>query len=515
MTAEAALSAHSDPAPNRPMLMMSIMGAMVMTVLDQTIANVALPHMAGSVSASQDQIAWVLTSYIIAAAIMTPTTSWLADRFGRKAVFMVSIVGFTSASALCGAAQNLDQIVIFRVLQGASGAAMAPLSQAVMLDLYPYHRRGPVMALWSMGIMIAPICGPILGGWLTESFSWRWVFYINLPVGVLAGLGIWTFLHEAAPTHKVRFDIMGFALLSLMLGSFQLFLDRGQNNDWFQSPEILIEAALAALALVLFVIHTLTTDAPFLPLELFKDRNFAAATVLGLAVGLLVFSVMALLPPMVQTLLGYPVMTAGFLSTPRGLGSLVSMAAAGQLVMRVDPRYLITAGLSLFALSFLGMSTFNLQMDSWTIIWTGVVQGLGTGLVFTPMTMVAFASLAPHLRTAGTGLFTLVRNLGNSVGISIMEATFVRQAQVAHANLADNVYPMNPNALAALGGPEGMASPAALAALNGQVTAQASMVSYVDVFHLMFLTTLAAIPLVFLLRKPPAIQAIEEPISAE
>jgi DHA2 family multidrug resistance protein len=510
-----ALNTPSAPAPNRPMLMVSIMGAMVMTVLDQTIANVALPHMAGSVAASQDQIAWVLTSYIIAAAIMTPTTSWLANRFGRKPVFMVSIIGFTTASALCGAAQNLDQIVLFRILQGASGAAMAPLSQAVMLDVYPYNQRGPIMALWSMGIMIAPICGPILGGWLTESYSWRWVFYINLPVGILAALGIWTFLHEEAPDHKVRFDAMGFALLSLMLAAFQLCLDRGQNQDWFQSPEIVIEAGLAAVALVLFVIHSATTDNPFLPVELLKDRNFTAATVLGLAVGLLVFSVMALLPAMVQTLLGYPVMTAGFISTPRGLGSLVSMAVAGQLVMRIDPRYLITTGLVLFALSFLGMSTFNLQMDSWTIIWTGVVQGLGTGLVFTPMSLVAFASLAPNLRTAGTGVFTLVRNLGNAAGISIMEATFVRQTQVVHSSLAENINATNPNVAAAMGGMGGGGGPGMLAGLNGQVTAQASMVSYVDVFHLMFITTLAAIPLVFFLRRPAIAPSVAEPMAAD
>jgi len=222
----------TEPAVNRTMVLISIMLAMIMTVLDQTIANVALPHMAGSVSASADQISWVLTSYIIAAAIMTPTTSWLAGRFGRKQVFLVSIIGFTIASAMCGAAQNLEQIVLFRVLQGAFGAAMAPLSQAVMLDAYPLEERGPIMAIWSMGIMVAPIVGPVLGGWLTDDFSWRWVFYINLPVGVLCVLGVSSFLHEHKAPSKVRFDFMGFTLLSTMLAAFQLFLDRGQNNDW-------------------------------------------------------------------------------------------------------------------------------------------------------------------------------------------------------------------------------------------------------------------------------------------
>jgi MFS transporter, DHA2 family, multidrug resistance protein len=514
MTAQTAPHLLDQPAPNRPMMMISIMGAMIMTVLDQTIANVALPHMAGSVSASADQITWVLTSYIIAAAIMTPTTSWLASRFGRKQVFLVSIIGFTAASAACGAAQNLDQIVIFRVLQGGCGAAMAPLSQAVMLDAYPYEERGPIMAIWGMGIMIAPICGPILGGWLTDNFTWRWVFYINLPVGVFAAIGVWTFLHEEDRGHRVRFDIMGFALLSLMLGAFQLCLDRGQNKDWFQSPEIVVEAGLAGLALVLFVIHSLTTDDPFLPLDLLKDRNFTAATVLGLAVGLLVFSVLALLPTMTQTLLGYPVMTAGMVAAPRGIGSLISMAVAGRLVGRVDARILIIGGLLLFAASFLGMSTFDLQMDSWAIVWTGVVQGLGTGLVFTPMSVLAFATLAPNLRTYGTGVFTLVRNLGNSAGISIMEATFVSNTQVVHARLAGGISPENPNAVAALGGASAMSSPVTMAGLNGQVTAQASMVSYIDVFHLMFLTTLAAIPLVLLLRKPTG-PPTAEPVAAD
>ena len=491
------------------MVLISIMLAMIMTVLDQTIANVALPHMAGSVSASADQISWVLTSYIIAAAIMTPTTSWLAGRFGRKRVFLVSIVGFTVASAMCGAAQNLEQIVLFRVLQGAFGAAMAPLSQAVMLDAYPIEERGPIMAIWSMGIMVAPIVGPVLGGWLTDDFSWRWVFYINLPVGVLCVLGVSTFLHENKHPSKLRFDFMGFTLLSTMLAAFQLFLDRGQNNDWFSSPEIVIEASVAAVALVLFAFHTFTVEKPFLPIELLKDRNFITATGLAMAVGLLMFSVMALLPGMTQTLLGYPVMTAGLVQAPRGVGSLISMFFAGRLVGRVDTRLLIMSGLGLFALSFLGMSHFDLQMDSFSMIWTGFVQGLGMGFIFLPMTTLAFATLAPSLRGDGTGVFTLVRNLGNAAGISIMEAVFVRNTQVVHARLTEGLTVYNPLARPSLG------SQASMAALDGQVTRQASMVSYVDVFHLMFLATLAAIPLVLLLRKPKDRIADAEPMLNE
>jgi DHA2 family multidrug resistance protein len=491
------------------MVLISIMLAMIMTVLDQTIANVALPHMGGSVAASPEQITWVLTSYIIAAAIMTPTTSWLAGRFGRKQVFLVSIIGFTIASAMCGAAQNLEQIVFFRVLQGAFGAAMAPLSQAVMLDAYSLEERGPIMAIWSMGIMVAPIVGPVLGGWLTDNFSWRWVFYINLPVGVLCVLGVSTFLHENRRTSSLPFDAMGFALLSIMLAAFQLFLDRGQNNDWFSSREIVIEATVAVVGLILFAFHTATTERPFLPVELLRDRNFVTATGLGMAVGLVVFSVMALLPPMTQTLLGYPVMTAGFVQAPRGVGSLISMFFVGRMVGRVDTRLLIISGLSLFALSFWGMSHFNLQMDAFSMVWTGFAQGLGMGFIFLPMTTLAFATLPPHLRGDGTGVYTLIRNLGNAAGISIMEAVVVRNTQVVHARLTQVLTPDNPMAAPSLTTPMG------LAGLDAEVNRQAAMVSYVDVFHLMFLTTLAAIPLVLLLRKPRDQFVSSEPMAAD
>jgi DHA2 family multidrug resistance protein len=491
------------------MVLISIMLAMIMTVLDATIANVALPHMAGSVSASADQITWVLTSYIIAGAIVTPATGWLAGRFGRKRVFLVSIAGFTAASALCGGAQSLDQIVLFRLLQGAFGACMAPLSQAVMLDAYPYEERGPVMAIWSMGIMVAPIVGPVLGGWLTEDFTWRWVFYINLPVGVVCAIGVSTFLHEHKHAEKLRFDFMGFGLLSVMLAAFQLFLDRGQSNDWFNSTETVIEATVAAVALALFAIHTFTADRPFLPVELLEDRNFVTATCLGLAVGMLVFSVLALLPPMTQTLLGYPVMTAGMIQAPRGVGSLISMFFAGRLVGRVDTRLLIIGGLSMFALAFFGMSHFSLEMDAAPIVLTGFIQGLGLGLVFLPMTTLAFATLPPQLRADGTGVYTLVRNLGNSAGISIMEALLISNTQVVHSRLVEKLTLDNP-----LAAPH-LASQASMAALNGEVTRQSMMVSYIDVFHLMFIVTLAAIPLVLLMRKPADQIPPTEPMGAD
>jgi DHA2 family multidrug resistance protein len=492
-----------EPAPNRTMIMISIMLATIMTALDTTIANVALPHMAGSVSASADQITWVLTSYIIATAIVTPMTGWLAGRLGRKQVFLISIIGFTLASALCGAAQSLEQIVLFRVLQGVFGAAMMPLSQAVMLDTYSLKERGPVMAIWGMGVMVAPIVGPVLGGWLTDDLSWRWVFYINLPVGALCVVGIMTFIHEQKHEQKIPFDVMGFALLSTALAALQIFLDRGQSNDWFQSSEILIEATVAGLALFLFVVHTFTVRRPYLPVELLGDRNFVTATLLGLAVGLLVFSVLALLPPMLQTLLGYPVLTTGIVTAPRGIGSVISMFLAGRLVGRFDTRLIIIAGLGLFAVAFFGMSDFSPQMDASMIVWTGFVQGLGTGLVFMPMTTLAFATLDPSLRADGAGVSTLVRSLGNSAGISIMQAMYTRNVEVVHSRLVEPLRPDNPFARAPyLPGPFSLTDPRGLAALNGAVNRQASMVAYIDVFHVMALATLAMIPLVLLLRKP-------------
>ncbi len=491
------------------MVTISVMLATIMTVLDTTIANVALPHMAGSVSASADQITWVLTSYIIATAIMTPMTGWLAGRLGRKRVFVISIIGFTLASALCGAAQSLEQIVIFRVLQGVFGAAMGPLSQAVLLDTYPAEERGPAMAIWGMGIMVAPIVGPVLGGWLTDDFSWRWVFFINLPVGVLCLLGVMTFIPDDRALRKLPFDLMGFGLLSVALAGFQLFLDRGQNNDWFSSSETLIEASVAAVAFILFIVHTMTTDRPFLPVELLSDRNFVTATIMSLSVGLLVFSVLALLPPLLENLMGYPVITTGLVTAPRGVGSLISMFIGGRVVGRIDNRLIIMFGLSMFGLSYWGMSHFSLQMNAFAVASTGFVQGLGTGFVFTPMTIVAFSTLDPALRPDGTGVFTLARNLGNSAGISIMQAVFTRQVSTVHSRLVEGLRPDNPNA-AHLATPYSFASRAGIAALDGEATRQAAMVSYVDVFHLMFLTTAIMIPFVLVLQRPKRAQPMSE-----
>jgi len=509
------MSSDTAGVARRGLITASIMLATVMNSLDTTIANVALPHMAGSVSASADQITWVLTSYIVAAAIMTPMTGWLAGRIGRKKVFMISILGFTAASALCGAAQSLGQIVGFRLLQGLFGAALIPLSQAVLMDIYPAEQQGPAMAMWGMAAILGPIVGPALGGWLTDDFSWRWVFYINLPLGALAFAGVSSFIHDHKHAEKIPFDFMGFMLLSVAIGSFQLFLDRGDDRAWFESREIWIEASLAALALGLFAFHTATAERPFLPRAMLRDRNFISATAFGFFIGILLFSTLALLPPMMETLMGYPVVTTGLVTAPRGVGSLLSMFLVGQLIRRVDPRLIILTGLIISAGALYGMTRFSLQMNSSLIIWTGLFQGVGIGLIFVPLTTLAFATLNPTLRADGAGVFTLVRNLGSSAGISIMQALHTSNTQIIHSGMVEHLRPDNPLARAPwLAAPFSLTNPTGVALLDGEVDRQASMIAYIDDFRLMLFVALALAPVLLLMRRPPR-SGNHEPILAD
>jgi MFS transporter, DHA2 family, multidrug resistance protein len=502
------------PGLNRPLIVSSVMLATVMTSLDTTIANVALPHMMGSVSASADEITWVLTSYIVAAAIMTPLSGWLAGRFGRKQVFLVSIAGFTIASALCGAAQSLSQIVGFRLLQGLFGASLIPLSQAVLLDIYTPAEQGPAMAIWGMGAVLGSIIGPALGGWLTENFSWRWVFYINLPFGMLAFAGVMSFIHDKRHDFKVPFDFMGFGFLSVAIGAFQLFLDRGQDKAWFESTEIWIEATVAGLAFFLFIVHTVTAPRPFLPRELIKDRNFATSTLFGFFVGVMLYATLALLPPMLETLMGYPVVTTGLVTAPRGVGSLISMFMVGQLVNRIDVRLIIGAGLVLSVYALFGMTDFSLGMNAWPVVWTGVLQGLGIGLIFVPLSTLAFATLDPVYRAEGAGVFTLVRNLGSSAGISIMQALFSTNSSVVHSRLMEGLTPDNPNTRL-LSAPYSLSNPAGIAALNAEATRQSAMVAYIDDFHLMLYVAILLTPLLFLMKRPVRTQNHEPSLAVD
>ncbi len=480
---------------HRGMITLTVMVASILQALDNTIANVALPRMQGSLSATQDQMTWVLTSYIVAAAIMTPLTGWLADRFGRKPLFLVSIIGFTCASALCGMAQSLQQIVLFRLLQGLCGAALIPMSQAVLFDAYPPHQHGRAMAIWGVGVVLGPMLGPMLGGWLTDDYSWRWVFYINVPFGILAVLGVMAYFPDTTHARK-SFDFFGFALLSIAVGTLQLLLDRGPLKDWFNSGEIRLETAIAALAFYLFVAHTLTAKRPFIHLALYKDRNFLTGNILIFVVGIVLFATLALLPPLLQGLMNYSVFQAGLTMVPRGAGTLIAMLFIGRLVGRIDVRFIIGAGLALTAFSLWQMTQLSMQFNMASIVWPGAIQGLGIGIVYVPMAALTFATLPPSMRNEGTALFNLIRNIGSSIGISTVQGLLVRNTQVVHASLAQNLSPLT-LAHHSLG-----VGQQALAALNRAVTAQASMIAYLDDFQLMLVLTLLALPLLLLVRNP-------------
>jgi DHA2 family multidrug resistance protein len=492
----------------RTMITGSTMLATIMQALDTTIANVALPHIQGSLSASQEQIAWVLTSYIVAAAIMTPLTGWLADRYGRRRVFLISVAGFTVASALCGLALNLPEMVLYRLLQGICGAALVPLSQALLLDINPPERHGQAMAIWGVGIMIGPILGPALGGWLTDNYSWRWVFFINLPVGVFAFSGIWVFVREARAASPSRFDFFGFASLGVLVGAAQLMLDRGETKDWFSSTEIIVEAVLAAAALYLFIVHTVTAKRSFLSRALLTDRNFVTGTIFMFFVGVVLYGTLALQPQMLQGLMDYPVITAGIVTAPRGIGTMVAMMIVGRIIGVVDVRLIIFTGLSLTALSLWQMTGFSLQMDMMPIIWTGLLQGFGLGFVFVPLSTVTFATLAPQRRTEGSAIFSLMRNVGSSIGISVVEALLTEKTQILHASLAEHVSRDNP-VLHEPGMSQlyNLASPSGLAGLNAMITRQAAMLAYLNDFWLMMLVCLGTLPLLLLLRRPKHKQA--------
>ncbi len=497
------MSAGHPEETHRGLVTVSVMLATIMQALDTTIANVALPHMQGSMSATQDQISWVLTSYIVAAAIFMPLTGFLSARFGRKRIFMWAVVGFTIASMMCGAAQSLTQIVLFRLLQGVFGASLVPLSQSVLLDTYPREQHGSAMALWGVGVMVGPILGPTLGGWLTEYYNWRWVFYINLPFGLLAWLGLAAYVHETEIDRSRRFDLLGFAFLSVSIGALQMMLDRGESLDWFSNREVIIEAILAGLCFYLFIAHIFTDEHPFIEPSLFKDRNFSVGLVFIFIVGIILLATMALLPPFLQNLMGYPVIDVGYLLAPRGVGTMIAMMVVGKLSGKVDVRYKIFLGLMLTSLSLWEMTHFNTDITGWDVVRTGITQGLGLGFIFVPLSTITFSTLAPRYRNEGTSLFSLVRNIGSSIGISVVITMLSQNLQANHAALADYINPFS-LALrqAAESGAINLDSAQGLAALNGEVTRQAATLAYLQDFRLMMWITLAALPLIFLLRAP-------------
>ncbi|HEY0214564.1 MAG TPA: DHA2 family efflux MFS transporter permease subunit [Paenirhodobacter sp.] len=492
------------------LITLSLMLATIMQVLDTTIANVALPSMRADLGASADTINWVLTSYIVAAAIATPLTGWLSERFGRREVFIVSTIGFVITSMLCGIAWNLETMVFFRMTQGLFGAAIVPLSQTFLLDINPPEKHGQAMALWGAGIMIGPIIGPTLGGYLTETFNWRWVFYINVPLGAVAVAGCLLSLPEM-PRRTRRFDFFGFAALAIGVGALQLMLDRGGEVDWFNSPEIWIELAIAICGFWVFVIWILGTEHPFLEPGMFHDRNFSLGLLFIFIVGVILLASLALLPPMLSGIFGYPVVTTGLVMAPRGVGTMITMILAGRLVRVVDPRLLVVVGLLLTAWSLQIMTGFGPEMDSHLVVMSGLVQGFGLGLVFVPLSTVAFATIEARYRGDATALFSLVRNIGSSIGISIVTLLLTRNTQINHAELAQKISDMDPNFTALTNGSLAGAihaieqqhgEGAFWTMVNQIVTQQASMIGYINDFKAMMWMTLAAIPLAVFLRRP-------------
>jgi MFS transporter, DHA2 family, multidrug resistance protein len=499
------MTAQSAPAEaNRAAITVCVILATLMQSLDQTIANIALPHIQASVSASQDQVSWVLTSYLVAAAIMTPPTGFLAERFGIKRVLLTSVAGFVFASILCGLSQSLVEIVLFRILQGVFGAAVVPLSQAVLVEIYPAEQRGTAMGLWGLAVMVGPVLGPILGGWLTDSYSWRFVFYVNLPIGILAFVGLATFLPKIqSGGARAKLDWLGFGALSLAIGAFQILLDRGEQLDWFGSGEIIIEAIIACAMLYLFIVHILTTDKPFLPPPLLRNRNFLAGTLFNIVLGLTYFASLALLPTYLQTLMNYPIVTAGLVLGPQGLGSMASMMIAGRLVGRVDTRLLLGIGLSLAAWGFFEMTLWTPDISQVTIMAVGFVQGASIGFLFVPLSVVTLSTLPPELVADGAGFSTLMRNIASSSGIAVATAMLVRNTQINHAEIAKHVTAVNrmfeePD-IARSWDP---ATAAGRAALDAVVTQQAQIIAYIDDFKLLMIATLVALPLLAVFSKP-------------
>lgn len=446
---------------------------------------------------------WRLKPAKVAAAIFMPLTGFLSARIGRKKVFMISVLGFTAASMLCGAAQSLGQLVVFRLLQGIFGACLVPLSQSVLLDTYPKEKHASAMAIWGVGVMVGPILGPSLGGWLTEYYNWRRVFYINLPFGLLAWFGLAAFVKETPTDNNRRFDMFGFAMLTLAIGALQMMLDRGEWQNWFSSYEIVAEAILAGLGLYLFISHIFTYCNPFIEPSIFKDRNYSVGLLFIFVVGIILLATMALLPPFMQNLMGYPIIDVGFLLAPRGIGTMIAMVTVGKLAGRVDVRLLILTGLLLTSFSLWEMTLYTTETTAFTIVKTGVTQGFGLGFIFVPLSTITFSTLAPKFRNEGTALFSLMRNIGSSIGISVVVTYLSQRTQINHAAFADYITPFNlPLQQAAQSGAFNLDSPTGLAMINAEVTRQAATLAYLQDFRLMMWTTLAAIPLVLLLRNP-------------
>lgn len=474
--------------------------AMLIQVLDMTIANVALPHMQAALGANQDSVSWVLTSYIVASAIAIPATGWLADHLGRRKLYLISVGGFTLSSMLCGLAVNLDTIVLFRIMQGLFGAFLSPLGQTVMLDNTAPEKRGQAMAIFGMGVVIGPILGPVVGGWLTDNMNWRWVFFVNLPLGLIAFIGLFLFLPDLKRPSRAL-DALGLALLGIGLAGLQLMLDRGQHEDWFNSLEIWLELGISLSAFWMFAVHTRTSSNPLYPTALLRNRNLMISALIMGVVGMVMTAAMALMPIMLQNLMNYPVLDAGMLLATRGFGVLVMTGISGQIMHRVEPRLWIMSGLSIAAFSFWLMTRWNLDVSATQIAINGIIQGAGIGMLYVPISMIAFSTLPAEWRTDGSGIVNLTRSIGASAGISLVMTLLARSSADSHANLTGYFTPYSLWVDPRLFSLPGDAVSTALALLNAEVTRQATMIAFLNDYYFMMFVCIAAIPFILLLKK--------------
>jgi len=492
----------------------AVMFATFMEVLDTTVVNVSLPHIAGNLSATIDESTWVLTSYLVANAIVLPLTGWLARFFGRKRLLMVSVSGFTLASLLCGLAPNLPMLVLFRLIQGATGGAMQPLSQAVMLEAFPPDQRGKAMGFWGLGIVVAPILGPVLGGWLTDTYSWRWVFYINLPVGItsLVMTRMYIFDPPYMKTETSKVDYWGIGLLAVGIGALQLLLDKGQEEDWFASHFMTLLAIASVVALVVFLVHEWTADEPVVDLRVFKVRTYSTGVFLMTTLGFVLYGSLVLLPIMLQTLLGYPSLQAGIAMAPRGMGSFIGMPMIGMLIGRIDARKMVASGLFVGGLTLIWLGQLNLSAGYWDFFWPQFVQGFALSMLFVPLTTISMDPIPRERMGNATSLFNLMRNLGGSVGIATTGSLLARKQQEYFNVFGSHVDPYSPVAQNAIesarqgylasGADPATAMQRAYAAVTGMVQQQATMVAFVHLFRMLGIIFLLLVPLVFLMRRP-------------
>jgi DHA2 family multidrug resistance protein len=509
----AAPQAEWRPSVNPWIVAASVMLATFMEVLDTSVANVALPHISGNLSATTEESTWVLTSYLVSNAIILPATNWLARYFGRKRFLIVCIIIFTAASALCGAATSLGMLIFARVMQGAGGGALQPIAQSVLLESFPPERRGQAMAVFGLGIVVAPIIGPTLGGWITDNYSWRWIFYINVPVGALAVFMAKTFVEDPPyirAQRPGRIDYVGFGLMALGLAALQLILDLGQQEDWFESAFILRTAVLAVAALVAFVVWELRSDEPIVNLRVLGNRNFAVGVMLITVMGVVLYGSIALLPLFLQTLMGYPATASGMAVSPRGFGSILSMLVVGRLVGRVDGRWLIMFGFAVLAYSTWMLAGLNLDIAMSNVVWPNIVSGCAMGFIFVPLTTMAMGTLPNEQLGNASGVYNLMRNTGGSIGIAAMTTMLARSAQTHQTNIAAHMTAYDPvfqqrlqqiaAALSLRGGGSG-ATQQALASIYGVVLRQSMLMAFIDNFRLLAFLSLICVPAALLFKR--------------